>query len=114
MRFANGVTVTVLPRVTRDAYGDPVPAEAEGHVITECAIAPRASADTTAHARDGVTVQATVLLPIGADLLGSDSLTVNDPAFPGTWVVDGDVQVWRSVPSGNVLGILANVRKGEG
>jgi hypothetical protein len=117
-----GVTITVLARSAGyDTNGDPLPPTGAAHTIEQCGVAPRTAGgqavnagETVDRGRAGVVIGITAYLPAGADLLRSDQVTIDDPAFPGIWDVEGMPGSWRSPLTGRHAGVEVALRRAEG
>lgn len=72
-------------------YGDPIASTTATTDVPGCAIAPRASSESTARGRDGVIVGLTVYAPAGTDITRTDRIDIGGIEYrvegePGTWV----------------------------
>lgn len=114
MKFAHGVDVTVLPRSAgHDVYGDALAPAGRGHTICGVGVMLRSDAEPSGQRQHDVVDTLTLVLPAGADVLRTDTLTLDDSRYPGTWRVDGDVNDVQSPISGRARGIVLDVRRAE-
>lgn len=99
--WAAGIAVTVMRSGGEDAQGDQLPGTE--HVIGPCVIQPRGDRGQSAEDNtrgQQVTEGLTLLVPVEADVLSTDRVRIDDPAFAGTYDVLGRPVPLRSPFSG--------------
>lgn len=87
-------SITVLRAPLVDSRGTKVRdwSQATGHEVTGCSFQPSSTSTDYGDVRLGITFDATVYMPVGADVLADDRIV-----FGGvTYAIDGEPYDWRS------------------
>jgi hypothetical protein len=93
-----------------DRYGDPTAGTETRTLLTECAVAPRESADVSDAGRRGVIVGLNLYAPYGTDLLHTDQVEVDGVLYEA----DGEPGQWKSPLSSWEAGMEIALRRVQG
>jgi hypothetical protein len=100
-----------------DQYGDPIEADVdspETFDLEGCAVAPRASTETTGRAREGQIIGLTLYCPPGADIVRDDRVVITEGPHVGTYEVEGDPGDWQSGLTGWGAGMTVELTAAVG
>lgn len=121
MPYPYGVEVTVLtPAATTDPYSGEASAEdwtnAASRTVCGVAVGPRVSQEPTEDGRRRVTTGVALYLQ-GTDeaIAARERVVITDPpGYAGTWLVDGDPEVYSHPMSGWQAGTVIPIKRVSG
>lgn len=105
------ISVTVVRSGGRDEHGDPVPGTE--HVIDKVVVAPRPGVEDDDKG-ETVIVGLQLFAPFEADILPTDRVRIDLPAWAGTYDVVGDPGRWQSPFTHRKPGMVVSLTRAGG